>query len=155
MVEMLDITLILRSLNLDLIFQGRVLNEQVPVCWVHSSSTTSMTQWGCPWGGPAGSGRGRIACGPHPILVRCFFLLLINHSPSWSLSGSLSEVSKISCSRRLTMQRAVPAPAARPGGGLGFSLFRWPPARQSKARGCGEGPLGLLSPSQLLLAKIL
>lgn len=40
------------------------------------------------------------------------------------------------------------------GGGLGFSLFRWPPARQSKARGCREGPLALLSLSQLSLAEI-
>lgn len=61
-------------------------------------------------------GTGWDAGGPHPSSVNCFFSLPINHSPSWSLSGSLSEVSKISCSRWLTMQRAVPAPAGRPGG---------------------------------------
>lgn len=61
-------------------------------------------------------GTGQDAGGPHPSSVNCLFSLPINHSPSWSLSGSLSEVSQISCSRRLTMQRAVPAPAGWPGG---------------------------------------
>lgn len=54
----------------------------------------------------------------------------------------------------LTMQGAVPAPGLGRGGGLGFSSFRWPPARQSKAQGHREGPLALLGPSQLTLAKI-
>lgn len=60
-------------------------------------------------------GAGWDASSPHPSSVKRLFSLPINHSPSWSLSGSLSEVSKISCSRRLTMQRAVTAPAGRPG----------------------------------------
>lgn len=82
---------------------------------------TPAAQHGCPWGFLWGF-RPKAGCGQSPSwLSHCFVSLPINHSPSWSLSGSLSEVSKISCSRRLTMQRAVTAPAGRPGG-IGFQF---------------------------------
>lgn len=105
------------SICLDPIFQAKGSNNRVPVsAWVLTVPGLPAQTAPAAWGGLGGLGLWA-GCGQFPSQPsRCFSSLPINHSPSWSLSGSLSEVSKISCSRRLTMQRAVTAPAGRPGG---------------------------------------